>query len=153
MGSEAVRLSVELVPASCWCENVRSVVTAREWDRLRKAVYARADNKCEICGEQGRRHPVECHEIWSYDDTTKVQRLERLIALCPSCHEVKHLGLAEVRGRARQAMLHLQRVNGWTEQQTIEYVAAQFDLWAARSKHAWKTELEKLNDHGVVWPR
>lgn len=38
--------------------------------------------------------PVECHEVWDYDDDRKIQRLERRVALCPACHEVKHAGLA-----------------------------------------------------------
>jgi hypothetical protein len=49
------------------------------WDRLRHQVTAEAGNRCEICGGRGRRWPVECHEVWHYDDTTKIQRLERLV--------------------------------------------------------------------------
>jgi len=33
-----------------------------------------------------------------HDDEGKVQRLERLVALCPACHEVKHAGLASTWG-------------------------------------------------------
>ena len=108
------RLTVELVPSTCWWSNVRSHVAPAVWERLRRATAAAAGNRCEICGGRGRRHPVECHEVWDYDDTTRVQRLVRLIALCPACHEVKHLGLAAKRGRHGAALAHLARVNGWT---------------------------------------
>jgi hypothetical protein len=36
---------------------------------------------------------------WHYDDDRSIQRLERLAALCPARHEVKHAGLASKRGR------------------------------------------------------
>src|SRR5207302_1396445 len=81
------RLTVELVPSSCWYTNVRSHVPKTVWDRLRRQVAAEAGNRCEICGGRGRRWPVECHEVWEYDDDEKIQRLQRLVALCPACHE------------------------------------------------------------------
>jgi len=42
-------LFVDLIPASCWFTNVRSCVSARDWDRLRTLVYGRAGNRCEVC--------------------------------------------------------------------------------------------------------
>jgi hypothetical protein len=47
------RLTVELVPSTCWYTNVRSNVSKAVWDRLRRRVAAEA----------------------------KVQRLEQLVAL------------------------------------------------------------------------
>lgn len=40
-------------------------------------------------------------------------RLRRLIALCPAWHEITHMGLAQIRGRAEDARTHLMVVNGW----------------------------------------
>jgi len=57
----------------------------------------KAENLCETCGGCGPQYPVECHEIWNYDDTRLIQKLDGLIALCPDCHEVKHIGLAGAR--------------------------------------------------------
>jgi predicted restriction endonuclease len=42
----------------------------KEWDKLRKEVYAEYGHRCGICGAQGR---LNCHERWSYDDETHVQ--------------------------------------------------------------------------------
>jgi cytochrome c2 len=112
-------------------------------------VYKTAGYKCEICGGQGRRHPVECHEVWHYDDKARVQKLERMIALCPACHEVKHIGLAEVRGRAQEAMKHLAKVNGWTFPQAMRYVSWAFEVWQHRSRFQWKLDLSHLASHGV----
>jgi hypothetical protein len=139
------RLTVELVPSTCWWSNVRSRLSPAVWERLRRATADAAAHCCEICGGRGRRHPVECHEVWDDDDTRRVQRLVRLIALCPACHEVKHLGLADKRGRQGAALAHLARVNGWTAADA-EVV---FEQWAARSRHDWTLDCTVLEAQGV----
>ena len=53
------RLTIELVPSTCFCKNVRSQVDPARGDRIRMAVYAAAGSKCEICGGRGTAHPVE----------------------------------------------------------------------------------------------
>jgi len=57
------RLTVELVPSTCWYTNVRSNVSKAVWDRLRRRVATDAGKSCEICGGRGGRWPVECHEV------------------------------------------------------------------------------------------
>ncbi len=42
----------------------------------------------------------------------RVQYLDNLVALCPNCHRVKHMGLAGVHGVRGRAMVHMSRVNG-----------------------------------------
>src|SRR3712207_8436185 len=96
-------LTVELVPRTAWFKNVRSHVTREEWERLKKIVFGRAGHRCEVCGGRGPRWPVECHEVFAYDDERRVQKLTALVALCPACHEVKHIGLAGLRGRGGAA--------------------------------------------------
>jgi hypothetical protein len=59
--------------------------------------------------------------VWDYDDGRQEQRLVRLIALCPACHEVKHLGLAAKRGRHAASLAHLAKVNGWTTDDAEAY--------------------------------
>jgi len=144
-------LLVELVPQSSWGSNLRSELPRKDWDRLRRAQYAKAGNLCEVCGGKGRRHPVECHEIWSYDDKNHVQTLDGLIALCPGCHEVKHLGLAGARGRTPEALRHLAKVNGWTHEQALHHAAEAFVLWDQRSRHPWTLDLTWL-DRGSEEP-
>lgn len=150
----AARLTVELVPSTCWWSNVRSQVPPDVWERLRRATASAAGHRCEICGGRGRRHPVECHEVWEYDDARRVQRLVRLTAICPACYEVKHLGLAEMRGRRGAALAHLARVNGWSAADAEAYVEAAFEQWTVRSRHDWTLDCTVLEDQGVhVEPR
>ena len=142
-------LSVELVPKSCWFSNVRDHVSAATWDKLRRQTYREARHVCQICGGRGERWPVECHEIWDYDDQSQVQKLIGLIALCPNCHEVKHIGLAGVKGRGEIAKAHLARVNRWTLDQADEYLEDVWAIWAKRSRHRWKLDLTFLEQLGV----
>lgn len=137
-------LTIELVPKTSWYKNVRSHVSQEEWDRLRSIIYERAGRVCEICGGKGRKWPVECHEVWLYDDERYVQKLERMIALCPECHEVKHIGLASVRGKQYQAMRHLSKVNGWSMEDARHYVEACFEQWSRRSSHEWTLDISYL---------
>lgn len=150
-GAKPPRLTIELVPETCWVSNVRSNISEAEWDRIRKLVAKEAQHRCEICGGVGPRHPVECHEIWHYDDEKRIQTLKGLIALCPPCHEVKHIGLATLNQRGNLAEEHLARVNGWTAAQAKAYVKMQFQIWEERSRHPWQLDMEWLTKHGITF--
>lgn len=143
------RLTIELVPQTCWFSNVRDQVSRQNWDRIRTQVYKRACHRCEVCGGRGSRHPVECHEVWAYDDTAHVQRLVRMIALCPACHEVKHIGLAGVKGRGEQASAHLAEVNGWTPHVAARYIDQAFAVWRKRSAQSWSLDVSALTTYGI----
>jgi hypothetical protein len=58
---------------------------------------------------------LEAHERWSYDNDTKVQKLERIIALCHRCHTATHMGLAGLRGLTELAIKHTKKVNSWSD--------------------------------------
>ncbi len=140
-------LTVELVPKTSWYNNIRALVDELVWDRIRRQVYRQADYRCELCGDRGPEHPVECHEVWRYDDRTRVQTLVRMIALCPACHQVKHLGFASVKGKSAQARAHLARVNGWTLAQADAYIGEAFRVWAQRSQGPWTLDLDGLRPY------
>ncbi len=145
------QLTIELVPRTAWFSNVRKMISRKDWDILRKESYKKANYKCEICGGIGKRYPVECHEVWEYDDDKHVQKLLRLISLCPSCHEVKHIGLAGVRGRGEIAKEHLAKTNGWSKQKTDKYVIEQFDIWKIRSSYTWEIDLTWLEKRNIEY--
>ena len=76
-----MKLNIELVPSTAWYKNLRNQVGSRQWDIIRKKAYSDYNYCCGICKDKGR---LECHEIWEYDDTNKVQLLKGFIALCDS---------------------------------------------------------------------
>ena len=146
------RLTVELVPSSCWFSNLRSELSKDEWDALRLPLFEKAGYRCEVCGQrggEGKAHRVECHEVWEYDDERHVQRLAGLMVLCPACHEAKHIGYAATVGRAGQARAHLARVNGWTMEMVELYLEAQFEQWSRRSQHEWSLDISWLRQFGI----
>lgn len=146
-------LFVDLVPRSCWFTNVRSCVDQRDWERLRRMITRRAGHRCEICGAAGNpatKTWLEAHERWTYNDTTRVQRLGRLICLCSPCHTVTHFGLAQVRGREKEAYAHLMAVTGMTEAEAREHVEVAFEVWFQLSRITWTLDLSILTDAGVT---
>lgn len=144
-----MRLTIDLVPSTCWFSNVRSSVSKQQWDIIKSQVASKAYNVCEICGGVGPKHPVECHEIFSYDDKKCIQKLEGMIALCPNCHSCKHLGLAQIQGRGEQILKHLMRINNITKSVADDYVKNIFKIWAERSKKVWKLDLSHLEEYGI----
>ena len=146
------RLTLDLVPRSSWYSNVRSHVSEADWDRLRKAAYERAGRRCEVCGGRGATHPVECHELWEYDDAAGVQKLLGLIALCPACHSVKHLGRSHIVGRGDDAIGQLMSVNGWTWEHAEAYIDVVLRIWKLRSRASWRLDVSWLDAQGVRTP-
>jgi len=141
-----MKLEIELVPKSSWYSNVRSNISKEEWDILRKASYRKAGHLCEICGGKGDKHPVECHEIWEYDDNRNIQKLIGFIALCPDCHQIKHIGLARIKGNFEKAKKHLMKINKISEEKADEYIEEVFEKWVKRSKEEWNIDLKFLNN-------
>lgn len=137
-------LRIELVPATSWGANLRRVLTVGQWDKVRRHTYRQARYRCEICGGRGPRHPVECHEVWHYDDHKKIQTLKRCIALCPACHRVKHFGRTSMYSDPGSAIKHMMQVNGWTREQTRQHIADAFIEWEQRSQYEWTLDLSWL---------
>lgn len=145
------KLSIELVPKTCWFNNVRSSVSKEDWKKIKKIVSTKANYRCEICGGRGPQWPVECHEIWNYDDEKLTQKLIGMIALCPSCHEVKHIGYTELRGKIDEATAHLALVNGWKYSEAKRYIRSASETWSKRSKKDWELDVSFLDSYGVTY--
>lgn len=144
-----MKLTIELVPSSSWGDNLRSLLSAAQWNALRSACYHNADHKCEVCGGVGRHHPVEAHEIWEYQDGPQwIQKLTGLIALCPSCHKCKHMGFAATQGPEvfTATLNHFAKVNELDLEEAYEYVNTQFKIHQIRSQMEWTVDTSWLDD-------
>ncbi|MEU1661536.1 DUF5710 domain-containing protein [Streptomyces griseofuscus] len=149
-------LFVDLVPSSCWFTNVRSCVTPKDWERLRRMITRRAGMRCEACGATEDRQTerwLEAHERWVYDDATRTQHLKRLICLCTDCHTATHYGYAQVRGLESKAFAHLTKVTKMDGVTARRHIDTAFALWRRRSAHAWTLDLSILTDAGVTVQR
>ena len=138
------KLNFELVPDSCWYSNLRSILSPKQWDVVRREAYSRANGRCMICGRPAKR--LEAHEKWSYDEVNEVQKLEDVVAICHSCHSVIHIGRTQLMGQEDVAIKHFMRVNKCTY---ADYIRA---LGEANATHRrrnqvgeWKLDLTYLN--------
>lgn len=128
---------------------MRSIVTKEQWNKIKSDVYKKAKYVCEICGKTGTKHPVECHEIWQYNDIKLLQKLVGMIALCPNCHMVKHIGLAQINGKMTQAISHLKKVNKISDDEAQQYIKNSFLIWNERSSKIWTVDTSILSDYLV----
>lgn len=146
--SDKPKLEIELIPSTCHYSNVRTALKTKVWDKIRFIIYENAEHKCQICSqtglEQGYKHRVECHEIWEYDDERKIQKLIGLIALCPTCHQAKHIGRSFAIGRKDIVINKLMDINNWSEEKTLEIISEAFEINKERSKHNWKLDISLL---------
>lgn len=143
-----MKLTIELVPSTAWNNNLRSYLTQEGWGFVRRKCYQEANHHCEICGGQGgngRKHPVEAHEKWDFVNGEVV--LRGVIALCPPCHEVKHMGRAEATGNYARALKHFMKVNGCTKVESEKYFRECFSLWQKRSRLPWKLNIDYLYEY------
>lgn len=144
-----IPLSIELVPSSNWENNVRSELKD-EWDTIKKEIYKKANYKCEICGGKGDSHPVEAHEVWSYDMINHIQKLEYIIALCPDCHKAKHIGLTMINGEEEKVKKHILKINNWTKYDLDKYINEAFYLFNKRSEIKWTLDLSYVKKNFLI---
>lgn len=137
-------LNIELVPSTCWFSNVRDHVSEKDWNIIKKYTFNKANYHCEICSGVGSKWPVECHEIWKYDDQLKIQSLIGTIALCPDCHLVKHIGYSSVIGKFNDSKSHFSKINNLTYKQADKYISEAFEVFHERSKYDWKIDFSWL---------
>ena len=84
---------------------------------------------------------------------THTQILLGLEALCPECHRVKHIGLAQITGRLDAAKIQLMKVNDLTRPEADEMVEEAFDIWRERSQHTWTLDLTWLEGKGIKYKK
>ena len=130
-----LKLNFELVPDSCWYGNLRTYFKPQVWDIIRRKAYSKADGKCTICNAPTKR--LEAHEQWEYDEENKVQRLKRVIAICPDCHKVIHIGLTQLKGNEQAAIEHFIKVNNST------YADYRKALGKANADHARRNRVDE----------
>ena len=143
-----MKLTIELVPATSWYNNLRSAIPKSVWDKLRKRTYAEHNHKCAICGVERRLH---CHELWKYDDQSYIQSLGGFTALCSLCHHVKHIGLADIlanQGKLdyERVIQHFIEVNSCNIETFNRHKRAAFKQWRERSKHKWYVDLGEYSN-------
>lgn len=141
-----LKLVIDLVPKTCWYSNLRKNMPRSRWNKLRKQVYSKVGNICEICGADGK---LKCHELWKYDDRKHVQKLKGFCALCNMCHLVAHFGFAQIlafQGKLdlEAVIKHFMKVNKVDRKVFENHLTESFTIWKQRSRcKKWHTNLGK----------
>jgi hypothetical protein len=138
----------EMLPVTTWEQNIRHKMGPDIWDRIRKHAYRAAGFRCEICGASGK---LEAHELWQLANETCVQKLERILALCPLCHKAHHLGIARRLGMYDDVRRHLKWVNGWNDAQLAAAIQDAYEIWEQRCEWPWQVDLSWLYDSGYLY--
>ncbi|MBR6736920.1 MAG: hypothetical protein IKL82_00975 [Clostridia bacterium] len=137
-----MKLNFEIVPTGAWNNNLRTVLSKRAWDFIRKDAYARSGHKCAICGKKGR---LEAHEKWSYNKETATQTLDDVIAVCHACHSVIHISRTQLLGYEDSAIKHFEKVNNCDYQGYIKALSnATQKSVELSSVDAWNLNLDWL---------
>lgn len=140
----ALRLPVELIPATTAGQNLRSILTHEQWNVLRHVVYSKAGYRCDACNEGNTQ--VHCHEVWGYDDGKHVQKLTGLRCLCWECHEATHM-LHTTGTLFWLDVKHLARVNCITRRKARKIVRKAMEQVFERSKHEWTIDVSWLDSY------
>ena len=143
-----LKLTIELVPASAWNQNLRSLLKPQMWENLRKEVYKKYNYKCTICGAGGKLH---AHEVWEYDDENHVQKLVDLIPICFMCHAVKHIGFAGIQASGgklnyQNLVKHFMQVNNCDRETFEKHQKQAFKKFEDRSRHEWNLDIRNLRN-------
>jgi hypothetical protein len=143
---------LDMLPDNVWGSNLRGILPNTAWHELRLPVCEEAGNRCEVCGQSGydpdtgRPRRPDCHELWRFEitSTSAVQRLARLIALCPDCHRVLHSGRAAIRGELSMVVAQLRAVNAWNDSEIRLALHNADDRFRWRRRYSWDLDLSVL---------
>jgi hypothetical protein len=130
----------QLVPASAFNQNLRAILSKKNWQDFRQACLAKHGAVCAFCAAKPKS--LDCHEIWQYEvdevDGICVQRLMEVLPLCKKCHQVCHIGFWSLKGPIEPIISHMAKVR------KIAYSAAQAEIGAAFQTHS------KLSDYNFI---
>lgn len=144
--SKKLALEIELIPASSWSNNLRSILKPKMWDEIRKKVYKKNNFKCAICKEKRK---LQAHEVWKFLKRSKKQKLIDVIPLCYLCHMVKHIGYAQVSGGRilnERLIKHFMDVNQVERKEFQKHLKAAIKRFVDRSQYDWELDVNKLRD-------
>ena len=104
-----LKLDFEILPSGAWNFNLRTQTSKKAWDVVRKDAYQKSNYRCSICGSKPKI--LHAHEKWHFDIKTHTQKLVDVIAVCPACHLVIHIGRTQLIGKEDIAIRHFKKVN------------------------------------------
>lgn len=137
----------QLVPSSAWNSNLRTILSAAGWRKLREKVLSKHGTNCSYCGSTPRS--LDCHEIWSYaiEDgaSTGKQKLVKILPLCKACHMVCHIGFWSMQGKHDQVVAHMMRIRKISKNEATAEISAAFQVFDKLSRFEWALDIEAVS--------
>lgn len=153
-----LKLELAPIPESTWGRSLAQLLPNYVWNDLRREVYDVFDHKCAICGATNKQ--LHCHEVWLWDDKTRIQRLKAFQCLCVDCHDIKHWGrtvaVAHKSGsmeRLQELTKHFCTVNDCNEKVFTLHKVEVGNLMEKRNKHKYTVDFGRFRPDLVekVW--
>ncbi|MGX1811847.1 hypothetical protein ACWIGI_39520 [Nocardia sp. NPDC055321] len=88
--------------------------------------------------------------MFEFGSGRPVQRLQRLVAVCPGCHQVQHSGLARVKGLEHEVVERLCRLNRWTRARAEEDLDRSSERCGYLNQFDWDLDLSALRGRLVL---
>lgn len=144
-----LKLTIELVPASSWDNNLRSLLKPQMWEYIRKSIYKKYNYKCAVCKNKTRLY---AHEVWEYDDKNHIQKLIDIVALCSRCHAVKHIGFSGLQASKgninyENLIKHFMKINNCSREIFENHQREVFKKFEDRSHYDWQIDLLNTKRH------
>ena len=148
-----------MVPQTLWHNNLRYLLKAKKWQEIRQHELKRVKDadyrfRCEVCSRA--KDSLDCHEIWDYNESDRIQTLEGLTMLCKQCHLIKHIGFSTHLAMEGQCnfpglIRHFCQVNNKTPAEFYEHYLEEYARWEERSKYNdWKQDLKYIINHSYL---
>ena len=124
----------------CKHESQRKLPEERSYSRQRADLVKALGGECSVCGYN---KIVEIHHI----NGRVSDEFDNLMALCPNCHLVKHIGHATNIGLGLHAVKHLAKINKWSTKQALDYRDKAYALWLTRSRFSWEMNISFIEEY------
>ena len=136
-------LELHLIPRSSFGSNLRNQL-GRKWDTLSKKIRSERGFKCDLC--RASKKKTHLHEVWEYNEETKIQKLIGFECVCENCHSVHHWGYSEIQNKNMEFLInHACHVNSCKKKEFEKHIEEASEIWRRRSNIKWTLNIDLMN--------
>jgi len=102
-----------------------------------------ARRACQVYSDAASASPLNCHELWDYNDDQSTATLVGLRIQCRNCDSAVHMGRAVRLGFGNTALAQLVKVNLIGAREARMLYRSALDEWRLRNKKHWRIVVAK----------
>ena len=150
LDAKADALGFELLPDPCHGQNLRVLLTRKDWEKLRQLTFRRNNFSCQFCKEQFFNKGLHCHESWKFDDNIFQQKLKGLVSLCGPCHGLIHMDFNKRDPEIlKKSLISYAKRIKYSYEEIKEYFDRQLELKEYRDRFEWTLDISLLKKSGL----